>query len=263
MSSSASQVAFRTAIAAIYKTSTKEGVFFQDVLGGIRMGSYDNRWSGGTGPIPIAAISSPSLEKESPSVRSLSGEQATRALLRPRSLLSIYPTTKFGLYAQKLNDTIQEYTVDMPWGWIQKANLGDALLGTSLASTAYPGTSRIALVFQKTGLTIQGNGGDGESWANVGLSITNSLARGATPIWLSQYLVSHTPTPYYTVADNRIKEKIWNAGTQVGWVDGTLNIQTIPGSNFNAIACIRGSSMILKAYLQPRSAGICCLGVGW
>lgn len=29
------------------------------------MGSYDNRWSGGTGPIPIAAISSPSLEKES------------------------------------------------------------------------------------------------------------------------------------------------------------------------------------------------------
>ncbi|KAH9222356.1 hypothetical protein DL95DRAFT_508300 [Leptodontidium sp. 2 PMI_412] len=195
MSSSASQVAFRTAIAAIYKTSTKEGVFFQDVLGGIRMGSYDNRWSGGTGPIPIAAISSPSLEKE------------------------------------------------MPWGWIQKANLGDALLGTSLASTAYPGTSRIAKPvsqFREMAATVK-----------VGR------------IWLSQYLVSHTPTPYYTVADNRIKEKIWNAGTQVGWVDGTLNIQTIPGSNFNAITCIRGSSMILKAYLQPRSAGICCLGVGW
>ncbi|KAH7369572.1 fucose-specific lectin [Rhexocercosporidium sp. MPI-PUGE-AT-0058] len=280
-----SEIAFRTPIAALYKTSTTENVikvFFQDVLGGIRLNSYDDGWNGGTSSFataklgtPLAAIGSPSLDKIR--LYFLSPENMLRELCYDRGLSSgwfegalsekhiqvapysqiaaVYlPDFEIRVYAQKPDDTIQEFNIHESSEWAESANLGAALSGSSIAATAYSGSSRIGLVFQKTDLTIQGNGSNGSIWWSMDLNITNSLGRGAIAI------VSYTDPAnssdfsvrmYYTASDNRIKEKIFNAGSPPGvWVDGTLNMQTIPGSNLSVIVWTSGSKVILRAYLQ-------------
>ncbi|KAG4441921.1 hypothetical protein IFR05_002605 [Cadophora sp. M221] len=251
----------RTPIAALYKTSTTEGViklFFQDVLGGIRLNSYDNSWNGGTSSFataklgtPLAAIGSSSLDKASPFPTPCTWFQGAldekRIKVAPYSqIAAVYlPDNEIRLYCQKEDDTIQEYTVD--------TNLGGALPGTSIAATAYFGTTRIRVFFQKPDLTIKGIGSDSGEWRDMGLNVANSIARGAIaivsyidPLHNSDFSVRI----YYTVADNRTKEKIYNAGTQSGWVEGTLDTQTIPGSNFDVIVWTSGDSVILRAYLQ-------------
>lgn len=59
---------------------------------------------------------------------------------------------------------------------------------------------------------------------------------------------------YYTTAGNRIKEKIYNTyepgSSGNGWSDGTLDISTIPGSNFDAICWNESSNISLRVYVQ-------------
>lgn len=56
---------------------------------------------------------------------------------------------------------------------------------------------------------------------------------------------------YYTAADNTIKEKIYNAGSNVGrWVEGTFSVKTIPGSNIDAVVWTKGNDNLFRAYLQ-------------
>ena len=56
---------------------------------------------------------------------------------------------------------------------------------------------------------------------------------------------------YYTAADNTIKEKIYNAGSNVGrGVEGTFSVKTIPGSNIDAVVWTKGNDNLFRAYLQ-------------
>ena len=83
------------------------------------------------------------------------------------------------------------------------------------------------------------------------------FSKSQTPSWQSTHRVSYTDPKnssdfsvraYYTVADNFVKEKIFNPSS--GWADGTLNVQTIPGSNIGAIVWISGDDVVIRAYIQ-------------
>lgn len=280
-----SQILFRTPVSAVNKDDHLR-VYSQDVYGSIRESLFESGWQNG-GPKNVIAqgkigtpISATSQALNEIRVYYISNDNKLREVayssdrgwyngdLNSKNF-SVAPYSKVAatflprdgqvlrVYAQKEDDTIQEYVYDSPKsGWVQGANLGAALPGSALAATSYKAAELgIRVYTQGTDLKISEKAYDeSKGWYTGGLSFS---APPRTSLSTTSFNASSSGISirvYYgeTKNGNEVREKAWDGSG--GWYDGGFAQPSIAGTDSSVIAWDKGSNLQLRVYFQNGTA---------
>ncbi|KAI9768932.1 MAG: hypothetical protein M1840_004528 [Geoglossum simile] len=274
--SEVSNIYFRTPLAAV-NDGDRLRVYSLDVFGKIRESQYEGKWTGGTekNVIAFAKIGSPIAATSRKGfalirVYYIASDETLREscydsdkgwysgalnnskfVVNPSSKISASflatDSVSLRVYAQKPNQTIQEYGYDSSSGkWQEMTNLGPALPGSEIASTSYK-TSKLSIrvYFQVTGLDLIEKCYDSAPWYTGAFSVPKA------PTCASLAVISFNATSngislrvYHSTANNHIREKGWDNS---GWYDGGFDVSSISGST---VAAICWDHVKIRVYFQ-------------